>query len=107
MSGINRREFLQGSAMGLGALTAASAALGQEAPAKAPPSERVRMGCVGVAGRAGAVMNGFAALKDVELVHICDLDAKHLAAGVESGRENTGKAPAADRDVPQPTPHPA
>jgi predicted dehydrogenase len=98
MSGINRREFLQSSAIGLGALTAASAALAQEAPAKAPPSERVRMGCVGVAGRAGAVMNGFAALKEVELVHICDLDAKHLAAGVESVRKITGKAPAADGD---------
>ncbi|HEV8291192.1 MAG TPA: Gfo/Idh/MocA family oxidoreductase, partial [Tepidisphaeraceae bacterium] len=98
MSGINRREFLQQSAIGLAAVSTGGAALAQEAPTKAAPSERLRMGCIGVAGRAAALVYGFASLKEVEVVRIADLDRKNLEGAVGNLEKKTGKRPIADSD---------
>ena len=98
MSNINRRKFLQHSAVGLAAVSAGGAVLAQEAPAKAPPSERLRMGCIGVAGRAAALVYGFASMKEVEVVRIADLDSKNLAGAVANLEKKSGKKPIADSD---------
>src|SRR5689334_16279119 len=98
MSGINRREFLQHSAISLAAVSTSATALAQEAPAKAAPSERIRMGCIGVAGRAAALLYGFASLKEVDVVRIADLDRKHLEGAVANLEKKTGKKPIADSD---------
>src|SRR5687768_4951970 len=85
---MNRRRFLQSSAAALsvGAVVAGA----QEAP-KAPPSERLRVGCVGVAGRAAGLVSGFASLKEVDVAHVCDVDPKRLAAGVAALEKRVGK----------------
>lgn len=58
----NRRHFLASGALSLsGGALFASGALAQ-------PSERVRVGCVGVGGRAGALVRACAALHEVEIV---------------------------------------
>src|SRR5688572_24169713 len=98
MSEVNRRQFLRNSAVGLGTLGAAGAIAAQDAPAKAAPSERLQVGCIGVAGRAAALLHGFASLKETEVVRICDIDAKRLGGAVQAIQKRTGKAPAADSD---------
>src|SRR3954466_14947570 len=98
MSSINRREFLQQSAIGLAAASASASVLAQEAPAKAAASERVRMGCIGVAGRAAALGYGFASMKEVEVVRVADLDRKNLEGAVDNLEKKTGKRPIADSD---------
>jgi len=98
MSNINRREFLQQSAIGLAAVSAGGVALAQQAPGKTAPSERVRMGCIGVAGRAAALVYGFASMKEVEVVRVADLDRKNLDGAVANLEKKTGKKPIADSD---------
>jgi predicted dehydrogenase len=98
MSRYNRRQFLHCSAASLAAASAARSVLAQEAPAKAPPSERLRVGCVGVGGRAAALLHGFASLKDVEIVRICDVDSRRLGGAAEAVEKRTGKKPAVETD---------
>ena len=98
MPDINRRQFLQRSAFGIATVAAGDAALAADAPTKAPASERLRVGCVGVAGRAGNLLHGFAGLKEVDVVRICDIDAKRLKAAELALEKRTGKKPVADGD---------
>lgn len=98
MSLVDRRQFLQHSAVGAAAATFASSALAQDAPRKAPASERLRVGCVGVGGRAAALVHGFASLKEVEVVRICDIDRRRLDGAATALEKRTGKKPAADTD---------
>ena len=99
MPSLNRRHFLQQSAFSFAAATAASAALAaDEAPAKAPPSERVRVGCIGVGGRASGLMHGFATLKEVEIVRLCDVDHRKLPGAAGAVSQRTGKKPAIETD---------
>lgn len=65
---------------------------------KVPPSERVRVGCVGVGGRAAYLMNTFAGLRNVEVAAICDVDANRLGAAVQSVAERQGKKPVVASD---------
>src|SRR5688572_20873108 len=73
---MGRREFVQ--------TAAAAAILAQGQVAKAQPSERIRVGCVGVRGRAGYLLSAFAANKEVELVAIADVDSRNLPGGIEA-----------------------
>lgn len=63
-----RRTFLLGTA---------SAGLALVAHAVAP-SERVRCAVIGVRGQGGSLLRNFALQPDVEITHICDLDANVL-----------------------------
>lgn len=97
MTGIDRRQFVQGA---LGT-TIASGALGllPEGPvAKAAPSERLRVGCVGTKGRAGFLLSAFAGLKTVDVVAIADVDTRNLAAGIETVEKLQGRKPRAESD---------
>src|SRR5687768_8527333 len=99
MPPLNRRHFLQHSAFTFAAATASSAALGaDEAPAKAPPSERVQVGCIGVGGRASGLMHGFATLKEVDIVRLCDIDHRKLPGAAGAVSQRTGKKPAIETD---------
>ena len=98
MSSVNRRQFLHRGAAGLAAAAAAQSVLAQDAPAKAAPSERLRVGCIGVAGRAASLLNGFASLKEVEVARVCDIDRRRLGGATEAMEKRTGKKPAADTD---------
>jgi predicted dehydrogenase len=83
MSGkMTRRTFTKAASAAVG-LTAVSASRVLGA------NERVRLGLVGVANRGGQVMRGFMDHKDAEVVALCDVDKKILAAAVA---EAGGKA---------------
>jgi predicted dehydrogenase len=82
---MNRRRFLQSSALAL-----STVALAQNEP-KAAPSERLRVGCIGIAGRGGGLLNGFASLKEVDVAHLCDIDPRRLATGAAALEKRTGK----------------
>lgn len=96
MTSLPRRGFLGHSAAGLTTLAASPWLLGQAG--QAPASERLRVGCVGVAGRAGFLMKTFAAQRDVDLVMVCDIDANRLAAAVTAVAAINGKKPVAVGD---------
>src|SRR3954447_19259970 len=96
--GVNRREFLTQSATGLAAAAFASSALAQEAPPKAPPSERLRVGCVGIGGRGGGLLRGVASRKDVEIVPVCGVARRRLAGARAEVEKRPGRKPAVESD---------
>ncbi|MBM3457802.1 MAG: Gfo/Idh/MocA family oxidoreductase [Armatimonadetes bacterium] len=92
MASVNRRQFLAGGTLSLsGGALLASETLAQ-------PSERVRVGCVGVGGRAGALVRACAALREVELVTLCDLDPGRLAQAAEAVEKIQGRRPRTESD---------
>ncbi len=88
---MDRRDFLTTAA-------ASTAWLAMQPVAKAAASERIRVGCVGVGGRAGALLKQFSAEPTVELAAICDLDAKRLPAAIEVVKSFGQKAPETHTD---------
>src|SRR5688500_12743796 len=98
MSPVNRRQFLHCSGAGVAAAGLSPALLAADAAAKAAPSDRLRVGCIGVAGRAAALVHGFASLKNVEVVRLCDIDRGRLNGAAEALEKRTGKKPAVDTD---------
>ncbi len=90
---MKRRAFLQtGTAATLGTWIASAPV------AKAAPSERIKVGVMGVRGRGAALLRSFATQSDVELTHVCDVDANVLAARVDSVTRLTGRRPKAVED---------
>ncbi|MCS7159050.1 MAG: Gfo/Idh/MocA family oxidoreductase [Gemmatales bacterium] len=94
---VNRRDFLVSSAAAL--------TLPHFVPAKAlglqgrpAPSERLTIGVIGTGGRGVGLINMFLNEKDVEIVALCDVDARHLQNGVQAVRKRTGKDCAAYKD---------
>jgi predicted dehydrogenase len=53
---------------------------------------------VGVAGRAAALVHGFASFKDVEIVRLCDIDPGRLNGAAAALEKATGKKPVTDTD---------
>ncbi len=51
------------------------------------------MAHIGVGGRAGALVRACAALKDVEIVTLCDLDSRRVPAAVSVVEEKQGRTP--------------
>ena len=98
MSNIDRREFMRNSGSGLVALSASAVALAEAQAPKAVASERLRVGCIGVGGRAAALLRGFASLPECDVVSICDVDTRKLPAALETVTSITGKKPAAYAD---------
>lgn len=87
---IKRRKFIRQSA-------AASAAL--LAPvAKAAPSERVRVACIGASGRANALNLICARNPEIDLVAIADVDLSHLPKTVDEVTKIQGKKPRTVQD---------
>jgi predicted dehydrogenase len=69
---MDRRQFLMGSAVAVGA---GSRLVGA--------SDTVRVGCIGFGGRGRDHVNGFSRLPNVEVAAIADVDPSHLAEGVK------------------------
>jgi predicted dehydrogenase len=79
-----RRRFIKNAAAATGGILAAptiitSAALGTEE--RAPASERVVMGAIGLGPRGQYVMQAFMAQPDVQMVAVCDVDGQRRQAG--------------------------
>jgi predicted dehydrogenase len=99
MSKFDRRRFLRGSAAVLSAATAGRALAQEDAPPKAPASERLQVGCIGVGGRASALVNGFVSLKEVDVVALCDIERGRLEQAAESLKQRRGAKPTVYGDV--------
>ena len=97
MKTLHRRQFIKSTTLGAAAIATISRARAQSA-SKAPASERLQVGCVGVGGRAGYLTNTFAGLRDVDVVALADIDASRLAAAVQSVEKIQGTKPAAEKD---------
>lgn len=97
MSSLNRRRLLQRSALGVGAAAVGPLVFDRFA-VKAQPSEKVLVGCIGVGGRAGAIMQAFAGLPEVEVVAVADLDSRRLPEAVSKVEKLQGRKPRAETD---------
>ena len=88
---ISRRTFLEaGAVAGAGFLAPLSvpSALGQEG--KAAPSERIELAVIGIGGRGRHDLGQFLAMPGEQVVAVCDVDKKHLAAGKELANKQYG-----------------
>ncbi len=82
MSKVTRRRFVKGAVVGAATLSVSRNVLGA--------NDKILVGTVGFRGRGGSHISGLDRLKDVEVVGLCDVDAKVLARGV-SNLEKKGK----------------
>jgi predicted dehydrogenase len=73
MSKISRRSFLQKAGVGLAGFTILPSLGGLAAP-----SDRIRVAHIGINGMGNNHMNWFAALPDVEIAALCDVEELHL-----------------------------
>lgn len=73
MSKISRRSFLQKAGVGVAGFTILPSLGGLAAP-----SDRVRVAHIGINGMGNEHMNWFAALPDVEIAALCDVEELHL-----------------------------
>src|SRR5438128_5389911 len=73
LKAIDRRKFLK-----QGGAAAVSLAFLPAAARKVAPSDRLRIAHIGLGGMGNNHMNWFAALPEVDIVALCDLDQEHL-----------------------------
>jgi predicted dehydrogenase len=97
MERIDRRTFLQASSVAAVSAATHAAARGADAPA----SERVRVGFVGVGGRASALLSMFSARPDVEVVALAEVDSRRLPKALETVRSASDKVPTTHGDFRQ------
>jgi len=85
--GLNRREFLELGAVGLGTALAAGSAAGQAAT-EAPRT--LRVGVVGTGGRGTSLLSTMLTMPDVAFPALCDINADNLARA-QAMVESAGK----------------
>lgn len=93
MPGMDRRSFLKSSAMA----GAVAAAPGLRRVAGSP-NEKFRVACMGVRGRGRRLLYDFAAMPEVEVVTICDVDTRLFDERVKAVEERQGVRPATETD---------
>src|SRR5687768_10358780 len=100
MSSITRRDFTKAAAaIGVGAAAGLSPA---QATAQATaPSNRVRLGFIGVGNRGDQVLSAFLAQNDAQVVAVCDLYQPYVDLAVKKIAEKTGAAPEQVKDYRQ------
>ena len=83
MNKTTRRDFLKQSAIAASAVGAVPYFLSSQQPALAQaPSDRLRMGCIGVGDMGRGDAGGFNGL--VDIVAVCDVDSLHMEIAQES-----------------------
>ncbi|MEO1497810.1 MAG: Gfo/Idh/MocA family oxidoreductase [Planctomycetota bacterium] len=96
-AGVSRRGFIATSAA-----AAAAAAPASRAAAAPSPNERVRLGFIGVGGRAQSHVDSAIKLQNdpgsVECAVVCDVFSRYLDGTASKIAEKTGKAPAKTGD---------
>src|SRR5688572_24932423 len=76
---LNRREFLKQSAIGALGLTLLPSLI-----SKGAPSDKLRIAHIGLGGMGNQHMKWFAALPEVDIVALCDLDQDHLSGTLKT-----------------------
>ncbi|MDE0629690.1 MAG: Gfo/Idh/MocA family oxidoreductase [Bryobacterales bacterium] len=89
-----RRNFVTGAAMGAG-LAAAS----RQASAQVAPSDTVRLGVVGIRGRGRSHIREFAAMPDVRVAYLCDVDERLFGEGISEAERIGGYSPETETDI--------
>jgi len=95
---ISRRRFIE---------TGALAAAGLGTRALAAPSDRVRVGFIGVGNRGDQLLDAFAAQPDVEIAALCDVYEPYLqrdASAIHPRYKAMGRIPRMRTSVPSPVP---
>jgi predicted dehydrogenase len=94
MSIVPRRTFLAGSTAAL------ASTLGDARPTQAsvPRADRIRLAVMGVRGRGRNLAEGFASMKDAEVVFLCDVDQGVLAPVASTVAELQGRSPKLEAD---------
>ena len=65
--------------------------------ARAAANDRVSLAVIGVRGQGQSLATGFAALPDVDVVAVCDVDDRVAAEAATAVEKITGKAPRKER----------
>jgi predicted dehydrogenase len=98
---VNRRQFLGSSARNAAGMAAGVAAAGVAtlagAVAKASPNDRVSLGIIGVRNQGQALATSMAALPDVEVAAVCDVD-QNLRPAIHAVEEIQGRPPRWEHD---------
>src|SRR5262249_35772034 len=92
MARVNRRRFLAASAAAVGTLAALAAARAAD-----QPNERIRLAVMGVRGRGRGLLNGFAAMNDVEIAYVCDPDDNVVPAALKAVAARQRQQPQVER----------
>jgi predicted dehydrogenase len=98
---LNRREFLGSTAInaaGMAAGVAAGVVGWPGVAARASPSDRVRVGVIGIRNQGKSLATTLAALPDVDVAVLCDVDANLLPVAGRAIETIRGKAPRFERD---------
>ncbi len=93
----SRRDFLRATAGGT-ILSLSALSYRAAFAADAPPSERVRLGFIGVGGQGNADLGSCLGNKLALVTAVCDVDSKHQDAAAERIKSRTGKPPLAVAD---------
>ncbi len=80
---MNRRNFVKSA-------IAASALINRRA---APAGDKVNLAVIGVRSRGKSLASSFAALPDVNIAYLCDVDERTLGAAATAVEERAGKRP--------------
>ncbi len=101
MSRFDRRSFLK-SSLAFGAM--AAGARGQESASANPAprrgaNERIRVACIGFNGQGKGHIGAYAAMDDVEVATLCDVDKDVWPKGLEILEKKNKKAPACVQDL--------
>lgn len=84
----SRRTFLQTAAAGLSLVAARSRTFGA-----VPPSDRIRVGFIGLGGQGTGRLREFMKHEDVFAAAVCDLDQKHTDRAVDLVEKTQGHKP--------------
>jgi len=95
---MQRRTFLKETAIGSATVATSFALSRSHAAEQVPASERVRVGFVGVGGRAARLLESFSAQPEVEVVGLAEIDQRKIPAALETVEKNKKKAPAVHGD---------
>jgi len=97
---MNRRDFLQSSALATMGLTAGTSAA--KAAGRKSANEKIILGCIGLGGRGSYLAGKFAArrlkVKDCEVAYVCDARQSKRDAAAKSVEKAQGKKPQAVSD---------
>ncbi|HYW80145.1 MAG TPA: Gfo/Idh/MocA family oxidoreductase, partial [Thermoguttaceae bacterium] len=87
---INRRRFLQQTAVSGAAVAGAARVLADDNPT---PKRTITVGVMGMGGRGTTLAQQFQQQPDCEVAYVCGVDQTRLAAGIKAVEKLSGKAP--------------
>jgi len=100
---ISRREFLTRSGQVAAGVVAGSAMITRAAPIVSNrvigANDLIVVANIGIRSQGQSLMRGFAALEDVEVKTLCDIDLNLIPARAEQAAKIQGKKPGSEQDM--------